>query len=131
MYTVNISNDDSILQSIKKLLGITSECTDFDQDIMMLINSVFLDLQQIGAGPEDGFSIFDSSAKWADFAKDTSLLNGVKSYVYLRVKLVFDPPSSGVATSLENVANKLEWRINHRAETLDETKEKEREADVI
>lgn len=125
MYTVNISNDDSILQSIKKLLGITSECTDFDQDIMMLINSVFLDLQQIGAGPEDGFSIFDSSAKWADFAEDASLLNGVKSYVYLRVKLVFDPPSSGVATSLENVANKLEWRINHRAETLNDIKEKE------
>lgn len=128
--TVKISNDDSILQSVKKLLGPGAECTDFDQDILMYINGVFMELQQLGVGPEEGFEIFDDTAKWTDFVQDTLLLNPIKPYIYLKVKLIFDPPTSAsVITSFENLINRFEWRINQVAESLKDSGKEEGQND--
>lgn len=110
---------DSILTSIKKLLGITEEYDDFDADVIMHINSVFMTLRQLGIGPEQGFSISDGSAIWADFIPEDSTLEAVKSYVYLKVRLLFDPPqNSFVIESINRQINEFEWRLNVAAESL-------------
>ena len=102
---------ESILISIKKLLGITSDYEHFDADIIMHINSVFMILMQLGIGPTEGFSITDASAVWGDFLSDTTWLELVKSYVYIKVKLIFDPPQSGTLISaMEKQASEFEWR---------------------
>lgn len=104
---------DSILTSIKKLLGITEEYDHFDADIIMHINSVFGILTQIGVGPTAGFYIKDKSAKWTDFLPEDAKLEMVKSYVYLKVRLLFDPPqASSLAEAIKNNAAELEWRIS-------------------
>lgn len=104
---------DSILASIKKLLGVPEEYTQFDADIIMHINSVFLNLNQLGVGPEAGFAIENDSAKWSDFIKDNVKLNAVKTYMYLKVKLLFDPPlSTSVIESMNHTISELEWRLN-------------------
>lgn len=104
---------DSILTSIKKLLGISEDYTQFDVDIIMHINSVFLNLTQLGVGPEEGFSIEDDTADWEDFIEDNIQLQAVKSYMYLKVKLLFDPPlSSAVIESTNRMIAELEWRLN-------------------
>lgn len=110
---------DSILTSIKKLLGITEEYEQFDSDIIMHINSVLSILTQLGVGPSDGFRITDASSIWSDFIPDESKnLEDVKSYVFLRVRLLFDPPlSSIVVESMNRMINELEWRINVSAES--------------
>ena len=104
---------ESILTSIKKLLGIDEEYTQFDNDIIMHINSVFLNLTQLGVGPSEGFQIEDDSDTWEDFIGDSNQLQAVKSYVYLKVKLLFDPPlSSSVIESMNRMIAELEWRLN-------------------
>lgn len=104
--------NDSILTSIKKLLGITEEYEHFDQDIIMHINTVFTILNQLGVGPENGFSISDKTSVWKDFIQDAIKLESVKTYVYLKVRLIFDPPtSSAVADSMNRMISELEWRI--------------------
>ena len=104
---------DSILTSIKKLLGIAEEYTQFDEDIIMHINTVFLNLTQLGVGPEEGFLIEDDVASWEDFINDNIQLQAVKTYVYLKVKLLFDPPlSSSVIESMNRMIAELEWRLN-------------------
>lgn len=104
---------ESILTSIKKLLGIEEEYTQFDNDITMHINSVFLNLTQLGVGPEEGFLIEDDTATWYDFIGDSNQLQAVKSYMYLKVKLLFDPPlSSSVIESTNRIIAELEWRLN-------------------
>lgn len=104
---------DSILTSIKKLLGIDEEYTQFDDDIIMHINSVFLNLTQLGVGPTAGFFIEDDSAVWEDFINDDTQLQAVKTYIYLKVKLLFDPPlSSSVIESMNRQIAELEWRLN-------------------
>ena len=116
--TVKISNDDSILNSIKRLLGPGADHTEFDQEILMDINGVFFELQQLGVGPEEGFTVYDESAEWIDFTDNENLLSAIKPYMYLKVKLIFDPPtSSSVLTSFENMVNRFEWRINVAAES--------------
>lgn len=116
--TVTISDEDSILQSIKKLLGPGAEQTEFDQEILMDINGVFFELQELGVGPEEGFAIYDETAKWIDFTDNTKILRVLKPYMYLKVKLIFDPPtSSSVLASFENMVNRFEWRINVAAES--------------
>ncbi len=103
---------ESILTSVKKMLGITEEYTIFDADIITHINSVFSTLYQIGVGPKEGFSIESSTATWSDFVSDESRLKFVKSYVYLKVRMLFDPPlTSSVLTSMENMASEYEWRL--------------------
>jgi hypothetical protein len=110
---------DSILTSIKKMLGITEEYTHFDADIIMHINSVFADLAQMGVGPSTGFTIWDSSAIWDDFILDSMLLHSVKSYMYLRVKILFDSNSMGSSTlaAYERQISQWEWRLNVAAES--------------
>ena len=108
---------ESILNSIKKLLGITEEYEHFDQDIIMHINSAFSVLTQLGVGPPEGFRIDDDAKTWNDFISDTIRLDAVKSYVYLKVSLMFDPPtSSAVLSAKERQISELEWRLNVAAE---------------
>lgn len=103
---------ESILTSIKKLLGISAEYEHFDQDIIIHINSVFMILTQLGVGPEEGFSISDEDAVWSDFVQGNSLIEAVKSYMYLKVRLLFDPPaSSTVMESMNRMINEFEWRL--------------------
>ena len=110
---------ESILTSIKKLLGIAEEYTQFDADIIMHINSVFTTLTQLGVGPSEGFYIEDDSAEWSDYISDMTKLQAVKTYMYLKVRLVFDPTSLGSATlaAYERQIQELEWRLNVIAET--------------
>lgn len=105
--------EESILVSIKKLLGIDSEYTHFDTDIIMHINSVFSVLTQLGVGPSEGFVIEDSNALWTDFLSSARDIEMVKSYIYLKVRLLFDPPTSSAAMeSAKQLISELEWRIN-------------------
>ncbi len=108
---------ESILTSIKKLLGIAEEDTNFDQDLIMHINSVFMILTQLGVGPSKGFAIKDENDIWSDFIPEQSSLEAVKSYVYMKVRLMFDPPlSSAVADAINRNISELEWRLNVGAE---------------
>ena len=110
--------NDSILTSIKKLLGITEEYEHFDQDIIIHINSVFMILNQLGVGPSNGFSITDKTAVWSDFISDGANLESVKSYIYLKVRLLFDPPTtSAVMESMNRTISELEFRLNVSAES--------------
>lgn len=105
---------ESILTSIKKLLGIVEEYEHFDVDIIMHINSAFSVLTQLGVGPEEGFRIEDASAVWSNFLYDDPRLEMVRTYVYLKVKMVFDTnsSSSAVIESINRQIQELEWRIN-------------------
>lgn len=115
---VNISNNDSILTSIKKLMGLTEEYDAFDQDILILINSVLFELEQIGVKAKDGFSLTDKTAVWSDYSDDDRLLNALKPYIYMKTKLTFDPPtSSGALDSMNRIIDRFEWRINLYADT--------------
>lgn len=108
---------ESILISIKKLLGIEEEYEHFDPDIIMHINSVFSILTQLGVGSETGFSIKDKESVWTDFISDDPRLESVKSYIHLKVKLLFDPPlSSAVIEAINRMISELEWRIKVAAE---------------
>lgn len=114
---------DSILTSIKKLLGITEEYEYFDTDIVMYINSAFSVLTQLGVGPKNGFRIEDESSDWSEFLNDDPRLELVKTYVYLKVKLAFDPPlSSAVIEAINRQISELEWRINVAVDPSDESK---------
>lgn len=109
---------ESILISIKKLLGIDAEYNHFDPDIIMHINSVFMILNQLGVGPAEGFSIEDDTAIWTDFVSDITKVEAVKTYIHLKVKLVFDPPlSSAAMESTKQLIDELEWRLNVAADT--------------
>lgn len=103
---------ESILTSIKKLLGISEDYDHFDSDLIMHINTVFTTLTQLGVGPNEGFSIEDESAKWEDFLPDERMIHSVKSYMFMKVKLMFDPPlSTGVIECIKEQIKELEWRL--------------------
>jgi len=110
---------DSILDSTKKNIGLDADYTAFDPDVIMHINSVFFTLNQLGIGPEAGFAIEDSAAVWSDFLGSDPRLNAVKTYVTLRVRLLFDPPATSFTIeSMERQIEELEWRLNvYREET--------------
>lgn len=110
---------ESILTSIKKMLGITEEYTHFDADLIMHINSVFVTLRQLGVGPKEGFRIEDDTSLWSDFIpEDDMRFESVKTYIYLKVRLLFDPPlNSAVIESINRISNELEWRLNIEAES--------------
>lgn len=109
---------DSILTSIKKLLGITEEYTHFDPDIIMHINSVFMILNQMGVGPSEGFRIEDKSTTWDEYITEGENIESVKSYIHLKVKLLFDPPQGGaVMEATKQMINELEWRLNFETES--------------
>lgn len=118
---------ESILTSIKKMIGgIDEDCTAFDTDIIIHINSALAVLTQLGIGPAEGFSISDSSAKWIDFLTDDKKFEMVKTYVYMKVKLVFDPPlSSAVIEAMKQSIAEFEWRLNVLAESKDSDEKEE------
>lgn len=106
--------DNSILTTIKKLLGLTEDYTAFDTDIIVHINTVLANLIQMGVGPTDGFMIEDSTKTWSDFipAEKFILVQQLISYVYIKVRLLFDPPAnSNLIDSLKSNAAELEYRL--------------------
>lgn len=108
---------DSILTSIKDLLGITEEYDHFDNAIIAHINTVFGTLTQLGVGPVEGFRIEDKTAKWSDYLSDTTEFEAVKTYIHLNVRLLFDPPASATITdTIARQISQLEWRLNVAAE---------------
>lgn len=109
--------EESILTSVKKMLGIAKEYEHFDSDLIMHINSVLMILSQLGIGPVEGFLIEDESASWSDFIPEGKNLELVKSYVFLKVRLLFDPPlSSSVLEAMNRMINEFEWRLQNGAE---------------
>jgi hypothetical protein len=108
--------ETSILKSTKKILGIADDYTVYDQDIMVHINSVFSTLEQLGIGPDDGFMIDDDTATWDAFYGTDKPYNAVQTYVYLRVRRLFDPPATSFhLEALDQQIKELEWRLNvHR-----------------
>lgn len=111
---------ESILTSIKKMLGIAEEYTHFDADLIMHINSVLSILTQIGVGSSEGFSIKDENDVWEDFITEDSKLELVKSYTYMKVKILFDPPLiSSVIESMNRIISELEWRIQVAADPVE------------
>lgn len=109
---------ESILTSVKKLLGIDESYTHFDPDLIMHINSVFSILTQIGVGPANGFSITGKGETWSKFIKeDSDRFSLVKSYMHLKVKLLFDPPlSSAAIESINRQISEFEWRLSVAAD---------------
>lgn len=108
---------ESILTSVKKLLGITEEYQHFDADIIMHINSVFTILTQLGVGPAEGFFIEDDSATWYDFIPEGQNYESVKTYMGMKVRILFDPPASSVVMEAMNrMASEFEWRLQTEAE---------------
>lgn len=109
----NTIQNESILDSIKKLLGINSDVEVFDQDIIIHINTIFSNLNQMGVGPSNGYFITDKSNTWEEFGgEDFPFLNNVKSYVYLKTKLLFDPPqSTTLLEAINSQIKELEWRM--------------------
>ena len=123
--TTQVSVTDSILTSVKKLLGLDASYDAFDADILIHINSVFSILAQLGVGPDNGFSIVDASAVWSDFIPDSDpRLNMVKSYMYAKVRSLFDPPtSSTVAQALNDSIKEFEFRLNVQVDPGEENNE--------
>ena len=103
---------ESVLTSLKKLLGITEDNTHYDTDICVLANGVFMILNQLGVGPVAGFFILDKLKVWTDFLPDGPMQEGTKNYVYLKTKLTFDPPATAaVLASMERMIAELEHRL--------------------
>lgn len=114
--------EESILISTKKILGIAEDYTVFDLDIITHINTAFSTLTQLGVGPAEGFMIEDETAAWSEFdpVGDDRNYNAVRSYVFLRVRMLFDPPTTSyLITAMEKQIQELEWRLNVHREGLD------------
>lgn len=108
---------ESILNSVKKLLGIDPSYTHFDIDLIMHINSVFMVLRQLGVGPSNGYNITGKYEIWTDFINDVDQIPAVKTYVYQKVRLIFDPPSSSAhMEALKNSIAEFEYRLYVDAE---------------
>ena len=111
---------ESILNSIKKLLGIAPDYTQFDTDLILHINSVFMILHQLGIGPTDGFRISGNEETWDDYISEDDNLDAIKTYMHLKVKVVFDPPlNTSVMESHKQLISELEWRLNVQREEED------------
>lgn len=109
----NNFNSNSILLTIKKMLGIVNDYDAFDTDIIIHINSVLAILNQLGIGPENGFKIESAEEEWSDFIQDDEILEDVKTYIYMKVRLIFDPPlNSSLLDSMKQLISELEWRLN-------------------
>lgn len=115
-----ISLEESILSSTKKSLGLEPEITQFDPDIIMCINSVLNILTQLGVGPPQGFTILSKDATWKEFLGEDQRLNMTKSYIFMKVKLMFDPPSiAAVLASYQDLIKEYEWRLNCQVDPID------------
>ena len=108
---------ESILTSIKKLLGPGEDDTQFDADIIIFINGAIMRLNQLGIGPPGGYSIKDKDDKWSDLLGTREDLDAVKTYIYLKVRLIFDPPQSGfLVDAIKSQITELESTLNIQAE---------------
>jgi hypothetical protein len=109
--------EQSILTSTKKILGISPDYTAFDLDIITHINAAFSTLAQLGVGPATGFMIEDESAEWYDYIEEDIQLNTIKSYVFLKVRQLFDPPTTSyLITAMEKQIAEFEYRLNTNRE---------------
>lgn len=111
---------ESILTSIKKMLGIEEEYEHFDAELIMHINSVFMILKQLGVGPAEGFRIQDKESYWSDYISDDDNLDAVKTFIAKKVQTIFDPPTQGsVMQAINDLNSELEWRLMIGAESKD------------
>lgn len=111
---------ESILGTIKKLIGFEDDYTQFDTDLIIHINTAFASLAQIGSNLKEGFFITDKNNLWSEYTIDTSILEPIKMYVYLKTKMVFDPPASSmVIETIKQTINELEFRIQISADSSD------------
>lgn len=112
---------DSIFVTIKKMLGLNDDYTPFDADVLVHINSALMTLNQMGIGPKEGFIVTDYDTTWDEFLQDKKMFGGVKTWVYLQVKMLFDPPgNSFVMDAYKNQADQILWRLNVQAESMEE-----------
>lgn len=113
-----IPMQQSILKTIRKLVGPEEDYTHFDMDLIIQINTAIGILNQLGVGPEDGFSIRDDTSKWSDLLEDETRYEMVKTYIYLFVKKTFDPPSNSfIVDSYEKTLKEIEWRLEVQADS--------------
>lgn len=112
----------SILDDTKKVLGIDSEATEFDTDVIMHVNTAFFQLMQLGVGPENGFTIADELATWDEFFQGRKDLEAAKSYIFVVVRLVFDRPETSYGIqALQDMRDEWAWRLEYqRREEQDE-----------
>lgn len=116
---MSVTVSDSILLSIKKMLGLNEDYDVFDPELIIHINTVFGTLHQLGVGPEEQFRISGDNETWLDFDTDGEQIDEVKTYIYLRVRLLFDPPSSSfVLSSFQEQLKELEWRLNVKVDEI-------------
>jgi hypothetical protein len=107
----------SILNTIKKLIGISEDDTSFDQDLIVHINSSLMSVSQLGIGPSGGIFITDELNKWSDLLGERTDLEAVKTYIYLKVRLIFDPPSNSfLVDAIKKEISEIEWRLNSQVE---------------
>lgn len=112
---------DSILLTIKSMLGLDETYKVFDKELIVYINTAINVLEQLGIG-QDGFTVASESDTWDSYVTDLAKMEGIKTYIYIRTRLLFDPPSnSTLSKSLEDTARELEWRLNVKAEHLQNT----------
>lgn len=112
--------EPSILKSVKKILGLDAADTSFDLDVLTHVNNAFSTLHQLGLGPSDGFMVEDDTAVWADYGEVDRILNQVKTYVYLKTRIAFDPPTTSyLIGALEKQIQEHEWRLNSIREETD------------
>lgn len=115
--TTTVSVENSILDSTKQRLGIEADYHDFDIDVQLAINSAFYTLRQLGVGPDAGFTISGRENVWTEFLDDESEIAEVQTYIYLKVRLLFDPPTNSfLVQSIEKQISEIEWRLNMQAE---------------
>lgn len=114
---MGLIDDGSIFMTIKRLLNIDPEEMAFDTQIGAFINEEFMTLHQLGIGPDEGFHVSDANTKWTDFSDDKTLIDTLKTYIFYRVRMVFDPPASSiVADSYNSRISELQFRLNCQAE---------------
>lgn len=116
---------ESILNSIKQVLNINADDKTFDVDVIMHINAAFSTLSQLGVGPQDGLFVTSEAQTWSSFEVPENQLHMAKSYVFLKVKSLFDPPSTGFhTTAMDRQIEQFEWRLNMlREEALPDPEE--------
>ena len=113
--------NDSVLVSVKKALGIPRDHEEFDSDIMMHINSTFAKLYQMGVGPRDFvYKIEGEDDLWSDFVEEKTDIEMVRSFMYIEVRLMFDPPTASLLTSLQERQKEYEWRLMVAGSNYDE-----------
>lgn len=103
---------ESILNSVKKQLGLPEDYSPFDPDIIMAINTTFVIINQLGVGPDTFFSISDKTTTWSDFWGDKEPIEMVKTYMFMKVKMIFDPPAGAAKESYDNLLAEMEFRMN-------------------